>query len=531
MVTVEIERLQCKYQVSSVEKIPYQVRQRLDQVALSLLSSECDRIFSPIFSDDSPLVFIKSLKTRFSLSLGRLNDDNVASLWAERIASATRSAMLGSDARGNVIVFRNSSEYLASFIGDLLAGVAWQKWYYQQLKDLRKLDNRGIIIQLFNQNREETEDTLVLLTQRNDLNRLLKVLREEDVEALYEGCLDTRKKHSSRSYRELVSMLAEIHEKSRGYLQGEDSYCYKNFLSVYMMALQDHPELKSVASLKQAVKLTFLLTELAQRHQDTRFLEEPAERWGMEPGYQNLSALIKEAVNLEGRDALLKMAKAAIQRKHKICSKKMITSHGGVFMLIRVLLDNRFHLLTESAPFPQSVHLSKTRVFLLLLAQKIAGHKKFLFEGIDPGLLLFAGYTSHPAPGLIKDYIQSLTPEINRQFMESLSSAIPEHLNSLKEGLLKTDEFADFDAGMAVAARLVYHLFAKRLRRFDRSSPEYLFENFLRRTAQITVEEGLISIRLSPKPLDVVLRLSGLLEDINQVPWLDNRDVKFILGH
>ncbi|MFQ5888370.1 MAG: hypothetical protein ACE5HY_06705, partial [Candidatus Hydrothermarchaeales archaeon] len=114
---------------------------------------------------------------------------------------------------------------------------------------------------------------------------------------------------------------------------------------------------------------------------------------------------------------------------------------------------------------------------------------------------------------------------------ESLSTIFSHSLEPLKGNLSKKPEDTDFDTILNITKRLMYMNFSGRLRRFEKSNPEYIFKNFLYRQSEITVSQDIIHIKLSKRPLDVVLRLSGLIEDINRVPWLDNRSIKFTLEH
>ena len=35
---------------------------------------------------------------------------------------------------------------------------------------------------------------------------------------------------------------------------------------------------------------------------------------------------------------------------------------------------------------------------------------------------------------------------------------------------------------------------------------------------------------LSPRPLDIILKFSGSLKEINEIPWLGNRSIKFVIN-
>jgi len=81
------------------------------------------------------------------------------------------------------------------------------------------------------------------------------------------------------------------------------------------------------------------------------------------------------------------------------------------------------------------------------------------------------------------------------------------------------------DLTWSLVARATLRHFARRLPGFESSSPEHLHQNFLSgvRTVRITSER--IEVRLPQCPLPVVLRLSGVWEQTQSLPWLDGKEI------
>ena len=74
-----------------------------------------------------------------------------------------------------------------------------------------------------------------------------------------------------------------------------------------------------------------------------------------------------------------------------------------------------------------------------------------------------------------------------------------------------------------VAAQLLRN-FALRLPGFSRSSPEYIFQNFLAGSTQLRVDENRIEVRLAQSPLSVVLRIAGMYHNF-ALPWREGVEI------
>jgi hypothetical protein len=89
-----------------------------------------------------------------------------------------------------------------------------------------------------------------------------------------------------------------------------------------------------------------------------------------------------------------------------------------------------------------------------------------------------------------------------------------------------------FDVTWSLVARAVLKSFARRLLGFHRSSPEYLYQNFLAGPSIVTAARGAIEVLLPRCPLDVVLRMTGVDGTTYRVPWLGDAEVTLRLrGH
>jgi hypothetical protein len=72
-------------------------------------------------------------------------------------------------------------------------------------------------------------------------------------------------------------------------------------------------------------------------------------------------------------------------------------------------------------------------------------------------------------------------------------------------------------------------MWAHWLRGFSSSSVTFLADSFIRRRGRIYVDKDVILVELEQRPLDVVMEMTGYLADLERVPWLPGKRIKFVL--
>jgi transposase len=83
----------------------------------------------------------------------------------------------------------------------------------------------------------------------------------------------------------------------------------------------------------------------------------------------------------------------------------------------------------------------------------------------------------------------------------------------------------DFDLTLTVVADLLYRGLARRLKGFDRASPQKLFRKFVDTAGSVQIEEGQVRVRLAKRAHNPVLKAAGLVGRTGAVPWLGGRPV------
>lgn len=101
------------------------------------------------------------------------------------------------------------------------------------------------------------------------------------------------------------------------------------------------------------------------------------------------------------------------------------------------------------------------------------------------------------------------------------------HLYRRKQAVF---ERCEVELSLSLLAHTVMGSFARRLIGFDRSSAEYLYQNFLAGTSTVGMQADMLEVRLARCPLHLVLRIAGMHEQSYSIPWCDNMQVHVALA-
>jgi hypothetical protein len=83
----------------------------------------------------------------------------------------------------------------------------------------------------------------------------------------------------------------------------------------------------------------------------------------------------------------------------------------------------------------------------------------------------------------------------------------------------------DFDLTLTVFADLLYRGLARRLKGFERASPQKLFRKFVDTAGSVEIGEDQVRVRLSKRAHNPILKAAGLAGLTPAVPWLAGRPV------
>jgi hypothetical protein len=109
---------------------------------------------------------------------------------------------------------------------------------------------------------------------------------------------------------------------------------------------------------------------------------------------------------------------------------------------------------------------------------------------------------------------------------ECENNAFRKALESLDHGQMDNPHL---DLTISIVACLLLRMWARWLRGFSTSSVAFLIENFVRRSGALHVAKDALHVDLERRPLDVVIEMAGYLADLERIPWLPGRRIKFSL--
>jgi len=491
---IEIDKWISRYFAAEGSKNPAALKQKLDTIVKGEMCKGAAAAVDKIIADDGRLVFIDRIKFNFHIDMRRHDDLQVSAMWGREMAYAIVKAMKntgvaeGADA-GNVKSFTNNSEYVTCFIIDLLGGAAKGKWYYRTLHHFCTSDFGKSVRELLRQNIKDAESTLLLLKKKGWMGKLLEELNEKDAAVIYEECVGLGS--AEEDFKELLDIVNSVYADSMSGVHVQSILPYKSSLAFYLETIRRFPALRQSKQLKKIIHAAVLSGK-----------------------YDDVSGEVVNSVRSAGK----------LWHCHKFA-----TSHGGMFFLIRTVLDMNLFKVMQTAAYPDIGSIQAFKIFLFFLAQRFAGCKAIAYESSDPAIFCFAGLEASPTRGHLEEFVKAATSERNERFLKALLAVCPEKLKEAEIKVVTEQATVDLEEVLSITSRLICRSFASSLKRFENVKEEYVLLNFIYRESEIIFDDNCIFLNLSEKPLDIVLRFSGVLSDIRRVSWLDDKDVRFVL--
>jgi hypothetical protein len=166
-------------------------------------------------------------------------------------------------------------------------------------------------------------------------------------------------------------------------------------------------------------------------------------------------------------------------------------------------------------------------MLFVLVAQRITGEKTFTDGSLDRGLCLLAGID--PAPTL--DDLRAVCREADSTDFSNFHNAVLRIAAGHRLAFLDAEKTTnpDLDSTIATVTCLLLRMWARWLHGFSDSSLEFLIDSFLRRPGRIYAEKDFLLVELERRSLDVVLEMAGYFADLERVPWLPGKRIKFSL--
>jgi hypothetical protein len=546
---ITIERLRNVYCVPQDHPAPDQLRSQLDRLAQAEVLDASRRALAPWVDDANPSIWlIASIDVDCALDIGAKAASQGAAAWGEQIALAIKRTI----ERGpgpSVIHFADRAVYLAQWARDMSAGQAWSKWYYQEFDSLRSLPQGAAIAEGIIR---EGDDALRILLQLHSIQALQTVLAavsEAGNLRIYAAALPAspvRSKNIARWTSRLLALWSS-------FAPGLQASLPRGALALAIAALAEWPTQSGddARGLREAVDGLLKLRRALGAADSPQNALKALQAMVARPREEAEDILAAHALLIDsslgefirqvsgGNPEWATFAAAVIapdsaaQAPHEDC---FLSELGGVFLLASAFRDLEIDLALLAAARGRDDPARSTAILRHLLAVRCLGRSRAPLAIHDRAVAEFAGLPSRvslsemaetlaaadvdAALGIVSDALIDRSGENLQVDFEdrhgdyfTVGEIFPElQLDSSRE------------RAWSRLAGLLLRNFAGRLPGFSRSSPEYIFQNFLAGATQLRVETNRIEVRLAQSPLSVVLRIAGMYQNL-ELPWREGVEI------
>lgn len=577
--SIQIHHFHGQYKVSRAEVNPLAIQHRLDRIASELLTRAWEDWLASADEQDETLYFIEQMEVNLALELSQNDDREIAKAWVRALHQGIQRTLSQHSSR--ITTFQNQSDFVASFLEELLRGKAWEKWYYQEFNLLRSLPFGQIARQVLTADGDVGRDALIEITRRGDLALLLGNLTDGEVEEIVFQCLlpSSPRVILPNTYPVWVQSLRFILEASR--FRPADSIA-RNLARLYLILLRQRPELGPDVNLARFIHDLLELSRMLRGLADLqRFLalvesdEAPAifaqlgsgneQQWetllrqiGLAPEQQwaiavkqldrgilqQLATLLREVRSSEVTDLIGDLGVT----DSRLVTSRLFSPYGGLFLLIPSIMELGLYDYLQRCPYPEPQNCPKAGLLLLIVALQCLGR-----ENAEPGirdraLALFAGLSAPLELSPLETYVAYLTPNMHAAFhqdFQDYQAALmsqphfsllqrnnlippPDHLEALHLWTETNPLISDreLDRNLAQVSGFMLTWFSMKLGAFAGSSPDYLRQNFWESQAEIEILEERIVVHFLTCPLQMVLRMAGFDNNSWSVPWLEERQLE-----
>jgi hypothetical protein len=523
---VTIERLVSTYLVPHDHPAADAVRSRLDALAREHLVEACRRLFDEVLATDDPSVWlIDRVEVDLMLDVAAAAEDRIAEVWGRHIAAGVFKTISGGEDGTRVLRFPDRAAYLARFLADLIRGAAWDKWYYRSFETLRILPVHAAAREALVREPEHAEAALSLFDVQHRLGSLLALLTATDLRLILDCCASP----------DAVTLPALNAALSRWRAPGPSTpdaalAAARHSLGLYLDARRNFPAI-APGSLRAAAEHLASFAGILRAPSGGAVLDRiRAGDLGGAVRAAGTAGFMDQAVSLlvlplhAAGPQWLEVAAAALTRPAPAAMAPrtfeivLTPEFGGVFLLLPSWIDLDLDDLDEAGAFR----------YLVLL--KCLGRGNAPLARHDPGLLLASGLEEAPPLAVLESIdpspIAAALAEID---LPELGPAESEYytLREPMPGFLRNEPL---DRVSSLAAHALMRRFARRFLTSHDSSAAYLCRNLLLGATEIRIGDARIEVRLSPRPLDIVLRIAGIHGETSEPPWLQGRPVCLILA-
>lgn len=547
--TLTIDRWTNTYRVPSDHPDPEDLRARLDRLVAAQVVDACRRCLAPTVDEsDSSVWLIRRVDIDLILDASSLAADRTGAAWGEQLAVEIRRILDAGPSGDAVLRFRDHAAFVAQWVRDAAAGRTSGRWYYDEFASLGSLPRNAAIAEAIVRD-DDAAEILRRLHEQDALEPVLAVLSDRDARRIRDRILPRRGLRRDQSARWAARLLALWN----GVALSHDDGDARDALRLLVAAQSEWPDgsgeeneqlgeaLQGLLELRRTLALfpsgeralAFLRAVIARDEKTARLLAPGALLSLDTVGRFVRSASGGDEAWAQCAVSVLAPAGVAPGGPAETC---FLSEVGGIFLLSSAFVDLAIDGALCAAARICEEPLRAAPLLRFLLAMRCLGRERAALSAGDPALAVFAnlerapslfdlaeaqaGADAQAALQCVKQRWRELNGEVpeldlsgEEQDYFSLGSVFPE---------LQAD--AERERAWAQIAALVLRNFARRLPGFAKSSPGYVFRNFLSGTCQIRVASDRIEVRLGTSPLAVVLRMAGAYQTVT-LPWREGVEI------
>jgi hypothetical protein len=207
--SVAVDRLDARCLVA--DQAAESVRLQIDRIARTRLEYALARAVQQLVAADASWVWlIRELDAAVSLGLDEWSEDELAYTWAEGIVRSLAETIAAGPDGDRVIRFPSRGAFLAEFAADVVAGRAWQRWWYTSLESLRSLPAGTAVREALAASPADGVEALALLVEERRFERVVDALSERDALVLLDACFPVRRPRGTIAAESVETVLSAV---------------------------------------------------------------------------------------------------------------------------------------------------------------------------------------------------------------------------------------------------------------------------------------------------------------------------------
>jgi len=536
-----IERMRNVYRVAADDPAPDEVRFRLDKLAVDEVVHACRSRLAELLDDNDPSIWIiRSLDVDLAVDASACSSQRAGFAWGEHLAlEISRTLERG---QGEFVVrFPNRAAYLAQWARDMAAGRAWGKWYYADFDSLGSLSQSAAIAEGIIRE-PGARDIVLCLHKEGALEPVLATLTSYDADRLYRGLGGSGNDGARWASRLLALWNSALNTHSH----------IGDQIRLWAAVAYEWSDDADYAGLQYAIDqlldLRDVLAQIGSTDLSHQFLSEVIaghfkEALFLLTGRQiHLDATLLNFIRTASSgNADWASFTAATLAPHSTSNREelFLSEFAGVFLLTSAFHDLQIQQAVQAAASDSSESPHAAAILRFLLAVRCLGADRVASAIHDRAVMEFAGMPSAVTLDEMASVLKAADTQsahaiveaaIKELYGDEVTEEAERHSNYFAVGNvfpeLELDAW-DENAWSRMAA-FIMRAFAGRLPGFAKSSPEYLFRNFLAGTSQLRIGRNTIEVSMGQCPLSVVLRIAGAYRTL-ALPWREGVEVCLLM--